>query len=155
MWTPEIGRKSYLKHLEKRKAAHKKWAKEHPEKKREARKKWGQAHPEYILKKQRERRKILHQEVMDIYGGGKCAICGEIDYGRLTIDHKNGDGGQFRRSFKEQGNNMGGWHFYCWLRRRGYPTDLGLRVLCISCNSREWWNKSPDGNTHLVREGPQ
>ena len=84
----------------------------------------------------RASRARLHEETINAYGGA-CAICGESDFAKLTIDHANGDGGEFRRPFHERGVRMSGHYFYRWLKVRGFPKNLGLRVLCKPCNSRE------------------
>lgn len=70
----------------------------------------------------------LKQDAIDAYGGQCKCGCGCLikDYEFLTIDHKNGGGTKHR---KETG---GGYHFYRWLRKNGYPE--GFRVLCWNCN---------------------
>ena len=110
------------------------WHRANPDKCHSYFRKWEQAHKSYLAAKQRERRKLLAGEIFRIYGNGCCAICGSIE--DLTLDHLNGDGKQFRDSFN--GRTMSGCHFYRWLRRNGYPKNLGLRVLCRSCNTKDW-----------------
>jgi len=136
----EIERQRRLRNLDKARESRKKWREAHPEKEKERVKKWRRDHRELCKKQAHERRKILHQKVIDVYGG-KCAICGESEYNRLTLDHANGDGGEFRRPFKEKNRTMSGSNFYYWLRKKSFPKNLGLRVLCISCNQREWWKR--------------
>ncbi len=67
-------------------------------------------------------------EAFCIYGGTppKCACCGETNIGFLTLDHEIAIG-SLRR-------NKGGASFCRWLRARGWPKNLGLRVLCWNCN---------------------
>lgn len=89
-----------------------------------------------IAARGREVRLALRIEAINTYGN-VCDLCGESDYGRLTLDHMNGDGKEFRRPFQECGLRMSGHHFYRWLKKRGFPKNLSLRVLCLSCNSRE------------------
>jgi len=70
----------------------------------------------------------------------KCECCGEDFIEFLTLDHKNNDGNKHRRSLLIKGAMKGrqgqnsGWRFYAWLKKEGYPQDLGLRVLCWNCN---------------------
>ena len=79
--------------------------------------------PDCTERKDRER-KNLKKDVLNAYGG-RCACCGETNYGFLTIDHKEGGGSKHR---KEINNSI-----YRWLRKNGYPTDL-FEVLCFNCN---------------------
>ncbi len=68
----------------------------------------------------------LKIEVMEHYGGCRCACCGETTIEFLQIDHVNGNGSKHR---KEIG---GGNKMYKWLKRNGYPS--GFQVLCANCN---------------------
>ena len=133
----EWSRKWREKNVEKARENFREWRCNNPEKAKAAVRAWEQSHREYLALKQRERREELRKLVMNIYGNGKCVLCGETDIKKLTLDHLHYDGGEFRRFFKQHGKTMLGCHFYRWLRRRGFPTNLGLRVLCKSCNSRE------------------
>ncbi len=69
----------------------------------------------------------LKQKVIDAYGG-ECACCHDDFIGRLTIDHKNNDGAEHRRSI----GSKGGSSFYHYLVVNNFPE--GYQVLCASCN---------------------
>lgn len=69
----------------------------------------------------------LKQKVIDAYGG-VCTCCNDDFIGRLTIDHKNNDGAEHRRSL----GSKGGSSFYHYLVVNGFPE--GFQVLCASCN---------------------
>lgn len=73
-----------------------------------------------------EKRRIK-EETFSAYGG-KCACCGESNFGFLTIDHPQNDGAKHRREAKCKT----GISFCRWLRRRGFPKKFQL--LCWNCN---------------------
>lgn len=75
-------------------------------------------------------------EVFTHYSNGtpKCACCGEMLIGFLTIDHIDGDGKKQRIKLKISSGNT----FYYWLRRTGYPK--GYQVLCFNCNCGRYHN---------------
>lgn len=62
--------------------------------------------------------------------GGVCACCGEHAVILLDLDHKNNDGAKQRQKH----GYKTGMHFYRWLKRNGWPKDLDLQVLCVTCN---------------------
>lgn len=71
-----------------------------------------------------EYRRGIKKTVIDTYGG-KCKCCGLDDYYEfLCIDHIGGK--------KQDGAPRGGWLFYSWLKKNGFPS--GYRVLCHNCN---------------------
>jgi hypothetical protein len=75
----------------------------------------------------RGHRERVRAEVIAVYGG-QCACCAEATSRFLTIDHKNGDGAEHRRSLpKGRKTDM-----YRWAKANGYPDDLQL--LCFNCN---------------------
>jgi len=60
--------------------------------------------------------------------GGKCACCGESEPGFLTLEHKNGTGGDIRKS-KNTNNNQGEYIEAC----KEYRPDK-YEILCYNCN---------------------
>jgi len=99
-------------------------------------KRYANENPERI-KTQKKYFSQLKLDAFDAYGGPICIICGEIDVGILSIDHSFKDGKEHRQELFGDAKTRGGWRFYLWLRKNGYPQDLGLRVLCMSCNAKE------------------
>ena len=91
---------------------------------------------------QRERqaryRKKLCAEMIAAYGG-KCAVCGSTE--NLELDHKNGLGNHHRDSiFKYGHSSPGGWNFYLWLKKQGWPQgDYELK--CKSCHDEKHPNR--------------
>lgn len=81
------------------------------------------------LEQTRQQRQTLRLEVMEAYGGAKCAHCGETELRFLEIDHIEGGGGKHAREIGGGGHNM-----YQWLKRNNFPS--GFRVLCRPCNSK-------------------
>lgn len=64
---------------------------------------------------------------MDEYGS-QCSCCGSTNPFFLTLDHGNDDGAAHRL---EMGREKS---IAVWVRRNGYPKDIGLRVQCSNCN---------------------
>lgn len=80
----------------------------------------------------------IKEETIQMYGG-KCACCGEDTLEFLTIDHIDETGASER---KEIGRG-GGYNFYYWLKKRGYPKD-NYQVLCFNCNfAKHAYGKCP------------
>lgn len=94
------------------------------------------ANPEWVeaeRKRQREYWRDLRLEVMDRYGGRRCACCGETELTFLSIDHVNNDGAAHRRALGYKGNGRGGGsRTMLWLKTNGFPP--GFQVLCFNCN---------------------
>jgi len=65
-------------------------------------------------------------DVIMVYGGYKCACCGETEPLFLTIDHINNDGNKHRKEISS------GDGLYKWLKKHNYPE--GFQVLCMNCN---------------------
>lgn len=80
--------------------------------------------------KRRKQHAELKRHVMASYGGA-CACCGVEQLDFLTIDHIDGRGAEHREHLFGD-RDMGGVHFYRWLRRNGMPP--GFQVLCFNCN---------------------
>lgn len=90
------------------------------------------------VKTERERTKEywrrLRLEIMDAYGGRRCACCGESNQMFLSVDHINGDGAQHRRQLGyTTGNGRGGSsRTMQWIKQNNFPP--GFQVLCFNCN---------------------
>jgi ribosomal protein L37E len=84
----------------------------------------------------KQRKRALKLETLNAYGGPKCWCCGFAeDIVFLTLAHGRNDGAAHRRSiFGNKQAAGGGEHMYYWLKKRGFPQDLGLRVECWNCN---------------------
>lgn len=80
----------------------------------------------------------LRQDILDAYGRS-CAICGETTESKLTLDHINNDGAQHRAVV-----GHGSEPVYADLRRRGFPRE-GFRILCRSCNVKEFHRRQREG----------
>jgi hypothetical protein len=72
----------------------------------------------------------VKRQVMDAYGGCKCACCGEGHLEFLSIDHMENEGAAHRK--KLTGDPRNGKNFYYWLRKNNFPP--GYQVLCMNCN---------------------
>jgi len=70
----------------------------------------------------------LRHETMLVYGGYRCACCGEGEPMFLTLDHVNNDGSRHRRAI----GSFSSPKMFAWLRARDYPP--GFQVLCSNCN---------------------
>jgi len=83
-------------------------------------------------KKYKEYYKKVRLELLIHYSDNppKCACCGKEGIENLALDHIKGGGNKELRNI---GLSKGGFNFYCWLRKQGYPE--GYRVLCHNCNS--------------------
>ena len=113
----------------------KRWRDTHRKERAEYQNQWVKDNPKKwnaVMKRYRDK---LKAEVMAEYGG-KCEICGETDIDKLSIDHSWNNGQQHRRQLFGTSSTSSGWRFYQWLRTNGYPKNLGLRVLCMSCNAK-------------------
>ena len=86
-----------------------------------------QDHKEELSIYRRKHNRALKLEVMNYYGGAKCACCGENNLEFLCFDHIDGGGTKHRKAIGNMGRQ-----FYYWLKLNGYPT--GYRVLCYNCN---------------------
>lgn len=81
---------------------------------------------EKLARNRTDRYQRLKEEVLTIYGKGKCAciLCGFNDIRALSIDHVNGGGCVHRE-------NINRCDIYTWLRMNGYPN--GYQTLCMNC----------------------
>ena len=106
----------------------------------EKKRKYYQEHKEQFRRKQRERnqersswnkeyRINIKTRVLAHYSQSivpKCVWCGEKRLPCLSIDHIEGCGTAERRR-----THKGGYYFYLWLEKQGYPT--GFQTLCMNC----------------------
>lgn len=144
--------------IEKRNAYNRAWRAKNPDKLKAYRKKYNEenqgtktAYQAIWVKNNPEKQKAneavwranLKLDAMIAYGGPRCSNpeChvpgGETNIDELTIDHSFGDGKAHREKIFGDSTSNSGHHFYKWLRRNDYPQDLGLRVLCKKCNSKQ------------------
>lgn len=86
------------------------------------------------LQRGRDRRRRLKLEVLEAYGGLRCACPGcttpEGIHEFLSIDHVDGNGADHRRELF--GDPKKGGNLYDWLKKNDFPP--GFRVLCMNCN---------------------
>jgi hypothetical protein len=83
-------------------------------------------HPQKESQRKKQSNTLLKQRVLAMYGGC-CACCGEDNFGFLTLDHKNNDGGKRRRAGEVKGLAL-----YRRIELLGFPDDM--QVLCWNCN---------------------
>lgn len=81
----------------------------------------------------RERNWRLKVETLKAYGG-KCACCGEEELKFLTLHHTKGGGADHRKSLGLPRAGSAGVQFYNYLRKLGFPQDMGLEILCFNCH---------------------
>lgn len=81
-----------------------------------------------MLNRNQKSNKKLKKETINAYGG-KCKCCGEDQLLFLTIEHSKHDGAAHRKKF----GGRGGDRIYRDLKKRGFPKDLGIEVLCWNC----------------------
>jgi len=86
--------------------------------------KWKE-NPEHHLMLMKKYFAKLKVETLTAYGG-KCVCCGEKEFRFLTIEHSRHDGTEHRKRVGQQ--------IYKDLRKRWYPKDEGITVLCWNCN---------------------
>jgi hypothetical protein len=104
------------------------------------------ANPEAQRIRERRYYHKVRELILDNYGRA-CIICGSTE--GLALDHINNDGRIHRLSlgdtFRDHRANL---KSYVDLIRRGFPQE-GFRMLCISCNIKEYWkwkrSQIPDG----------
>lgn len=87
-----------------------------------------QKHLIYNTARKKRQEQRCRDRVFKVYGS-VCACCGESEASFLTIDHINNDGNVHR---KKIGCNRGGYRFYLWTERNGFPKFL--QILCWNCN---------------------
>ena len=90
----------------------------------------------YEKEKSRLYNKNRKTEVFNKYGGCKCALCNNVDFDVLVLDHITGGGTKQR---KELYPYSGGNGIYRWVKNNNFPS--GFRVLCLNCNWKEHLRK--------------
>ena len=93
----------------------------------------------------KDRNQKLRAEMIAAYGG-KCACCGETNFGFLTLDHIEGGGREHRETV-----NSGGTGIARNLKERGWPKGE-FQILCYHCNC----GRAHHGGVcphHLVKAG--
>jgi hypothetical protein len=65
--------------------------------------------------------------------GGKCVCCGEKEYEFLSIDHKNGNGAEHRKSFNYNTSNVT-YDIFKKLNSDFETFKNEYQVLCYNCN---------------------
>ena len=100
---------------------------ENKEKKNNQSKKWRKNHPEQI---RYARRKRTHEKRIELLSllGGKCVVCGEIDWRCLQIDHVNGGG---RKEIFEIAN---GYLYYTRVKQQILEGSKNYQLLCANHN---------------------
>lgn len=99
---------------------------------------WRQYNKDYLKQQRYDYTRDLKLKIIAHYTNGdmRCSCCGEDDVNVLTIDHINNDGNNQRL----QKHPFGGYSFYCWIIKNGYPSDL--QIICMNCNSTKSWSKN-------------
>ena len=77
------------------------------------------------LEKQKLYYNNLKLQVYEKYGN-VCSCCGESETRFLTIDHKNNDGAEHRKTV------VPGRALYRWIVNNQFPSDF--QILCFNCN---------------------
>jgi len=91
-------------------------------------------------------RTLIKNQVFDYYGG-KCQLCNESDYQKLSLDHIDKNGRQHRKSVLTTDS---GSAFYKWVYKHK-PNNI--RILCYNCNcqhSMTKYNLTIINNDYLI-----
>ena len=112
-----------------------KYREENKERLKEHNKQYREENKEKIKENGKQRCEKNREEDMNFrlhiieYYGNVCSCCGEDMIEFLSIDHKNNDGAEQRKTHGV------GIVFYKWIIANDYPDDL--QILCRNCN----WGK--------------
>lgn len=87
-------------------------------------KRWHEENREYLKEQSRLRRRRLFQQMLDALGH-RCACCGEKNELFLSLEHKDGDGAEDRRSLT--------WD-QIYKKVIQNPDPMKYEVLCFNCN---------------------
>ncbi len=98
---------------------------------------WRHAHPAAAAELNKQYRLRIRREAIEAYGG-KCMRCPDRNPDHLEFDHANGGGNEHRDAIFGYGHSSpGGWNFLLWLKKQGYPQDLGIQLLCEDCHDKK------------------
>lgn len=98
---------------------------EYYEKNKHKRKEMRREHPEIFRMAEKNRFAKLKAEILVAYGN-RCFCCGETEPRFLTVEHSWHDGGEHRKRVGKQ--------VYRDLRKKGFPKNIGIIILCWNCN---------------------
>lgn len=90
----------------------------------------------------------IKYEVFNYYGG-KCQLCNESDYNKLSLDHLDKNGRLHRRSVLKIDS---GTSFYKWIHKN---KPHNIRILCFNCNcqhSMQKYNLSINNTDYLINK---
>lgn len=88
---------------------------------------------EAILESQRKHQRGLKERCIDMFGG-KCVLCGEVEFSLLTFGHLNeGDGARHRREWTGKSQLRGGTFYHSLLR--GDLNQYPMQLECFNCNN--------------------
>lgn len=105
--------------------------------------KWNAAHRAYKNEWHREYRQRIRHDAIVAYGG-KCVDCGTRNESKLEFDHVDGGGNTDRDKIFGYGHRSpGGWNFYLYLKRRGFPSDAKIVLRCTACHNLKHPNRQP------------
>jgi hypothetical protein len=98
-----------------------------------AEKRYQNVHKEELKLKSQLYNQKIRKIVLEFYGGKppKCICCGESIIQFLSLDHKNNDGAEHRRSIGF-GSGSRGYNIYPWVIRNNFPEIF--QIMCYNCN---------------------
>jgi hypothetical protein len=98
---------------------------------------YDKSHPSMKRERQKRYRLKLRHDAIVAYGGA-CYECRTTREDVIEFDHTNGNGNAHRSALFHQGHaSPGGWMFYLWLKKCGYPKDIDVQLLCIDCHDEK------------------
>jgi membrane protein involved in colicin uptake len=105
-----------------------------------ARAKWKAENRDEHRECQRNHRRAVRAEILDLLGSLKCAHCGYADDWRaLQVDHINGGG---RKDSRTSGGNSNLWSLRNWIKANPEEAREKYQVLCANCN---WIKRHENG----------